>query len=79
MSWNHRVVRREYPDAAIEEDRVFYQIHETYYLGEDTPSITEEPSRLMEQDMGQLRATLERMLRCLDAPVLDYETRKELS
>lgn len=79
MTWNHRVVRRKYPKAAMPEDRVMFQIHEAYYHKNGTCyAITTEPARLMEQDVGQLRETLKRIARALNKPTLDYRTRKEI-
>lgn len=73
MSWNHRVVKRIYPEPSGE---TFYQIHEAYYGLEDKPLITTEPKALVGESIDELRETLQRMLRALDKPVLDYETRE---
>lgn len=77
MTWNHRVVKRTYPAPSHE---TFFQIHEAYYYhGEGkTPSVTVEPTAPVGETLEELRETLQRMLRALDKPVLDYETRKEL-
>jgi len=73
MTWNHRVIRKEYPEAAL--DKVFYQIHEVYYDKEGNPElVTKEPIRFMEISTDELRETLERVLRALDKPVLDYSS-----
>ena len=80
MTWNHRVVRREYPEAASEEDRVLYGIHEVYYDEAGVcDATTVEPEPVIGTSVDDLRWTLEHMLRALDKPVLDYETRKEIT
>lgn len=71
MHWNHRVYKRTYPNG-----EVFYQIHEAFYEtkeSEPPESYTTEPKALMEESVEELRETLQRMLKCLDAPVLDYK------
>ena len=74
--WNHRVVRRVYPGAL--DGEVAYQIHEAYYGLEDKLVITKEPDHPQGETLAELRKDLERMLRALDKPVLDYETREEI-
>ena len=82
--WNHRVVKRVYPALTVGKIRVpkeiVYGIHETYYglKGEALPSITLDAIET-EESIPALRKTLQRMLRALDKPVLDYDTRKEIS
>ena len=77
MGWNHRVVKRTYPEPSGE---TFYQIHEAYYglNGSGKPSITVDPMYAIGESVDELRETLQRMLRALDKPVLDYETREEI-
>jgi hypothetical protein len=83
--WNHRVVKRVYPARSVGKIRIpketVYGIHETYY-GLDgkgkPPSITLEAIETAES-IPALRKTLQRMLRALNKPVLDYDTRKEIS
>lgn len=76
--WNHRVVRRVYPNDG--EGYVEYAVHEAFYGldGDNKPSITEEPDSPHGETLEELREDLQRMLRVLDAPVLDYETREEI-
>ena len=75
MHWNHRVVKRTYPAPSNE---TFYQIHEAYYGVENKPAITEEPDYPLGESIEELREDLQRMLRALDKPVLDYDTREEI-
>lgn len=71
MTWNHRVVRRGYPNGEH-----LYEIHEVYYDSEGKIEfMTEDPIDPVGDNLEELRVTLERMTRCLDKPVLDYETR----
>lgn len=79
MTWNHRVMRREYPEQAMEEDRVQYGIHEVYYDADGKPEMhTQEPTRISEMSLDQLRSTVGRIALALAKPVLDFETRQEI-
>jgi hypothetical protein len=80
MVWNHRVVRREH-DTLDPDDRFSYQIHEAYYEdGNRKPyAITLDPVAAYGSTVEELREELERMLRAVKHPVLDYDTREELS
>lgn len=70
MWWNHRVVR--HPNGTL-------MIHEAYYTAPPNTdpalavphSITERGVEVVGEDIDGLRETLQRMLRCLDKPVLD--------
>lgn len=81
--WNHRVVRRVY-NPGTDEEEVEHAIHEAHYevKGKSSGpcSITTEPVRVYSSEgVAGLRQVLERMLAALDKPVLDYETREEIS
>lgn len=83
--WNHRVVRRVYPAHIVVgvelPEEVEYGVYEAYYgLGDEAEavSITIGPTDVFGESIADLRETLQRMLRSLDAPVLDYETREEI-
>ena len=82
MTWNHRVVRRTYrrlPEHKDEEDEVLYEIHEVFYnMRGEIEMITKCGVDPVGDDVGELRETLHLMLRACDAPVLDYDTHKEL-
>lgn len=79
-TWNHRVVRREHPEAVVEWERVSYAIHEAHYeAGARKPyAITTEPVAPYGETLDEVRETLDRMRRACEAPVLDYETREEV-
>lgn len=84
--WNPRVVRRVYPARIVGTgvelpEEVEYGVYEAYYgLGDEAEavSITNGPTDVVGESIADLRETLQRMLRALDAPVLDYETREEI-
>ena len=78
MSWNHRVVRRFYPNTHM-DDSILYEIHEVYYDKDGTiGSITQEPISIMEETVDDLRKTVERLTKCLESPIIDYETLEEI-
>lgn len=71
MTWNHRVMRR-----TNEHGETWYDIHEVYYetdpCGVEKLSWTEDAIAPMGETVDELREELERMLRALDKPVLEY-------
>ncbi len=73
MTWNHRVVRiRDSVGGPL------LGIYEVYYDDDKPNSRTTDPVGLIadgdeSEAMTELRETLERMLRCLDQPILDDE------
>jgi hypothetical protein len=89
MGWNHRVVRRTYPNG-----ETYLEIHECFYeKGEPVDGkpwgIGERPrlgklsdltDRIVPggEDIEDLRWLLTKMLECLDKPVIDYETRERV-
>lgn len=76
--WSHRVIKTRYPNGAIPGDRTWYGIHEAYFdAGESVPHTwTEEPIRVQERSIKELRETLNRLLRSLERPVLDADKLK---
>jgi hypothetical protein len=79
MSWNHRVVRRFYPNTHM-DDSILYEIHEVYYDKDGTiGSITQEPISIMEETVDDLRKTVERLTKCLESPIIDYDTLQEVN
>lgn len=78
MSWNHRVVRRTYPNTHM-DDSMLYELYEVYYNSDGTINgITEEPIRISEETVGDLRKTVERLTKCLEQPIIDYHTLQEI-
>lgn len=73
MIWNHRVVRHFNPSATFEDEREYYTIEECYYYGDDhdNPSTHTIGLSLFGLSVDELRETLNRMIRCLDYPVVD--------
>ena len=79
MSWNHRVVRRFYPNTHM-DDSILYEIHEVYYDKDGTiGSLTQEPISIMEETVDDLRKTVERLTKCLESPIIDYDTLQEVN
>ena len=75
MTWNYRVVRREYemPDG---ETEVKYAIHEAYYgegHGAAADSITEDAVSFQAENLDGLTEVLEWAGFALNKPVLKYE------
>lgn len=78
MSWNHRVVRRFYPNTHM-DDSMLYEIYEVYYNSDGTiDGITEEPIRIREETIDDLRKTVQRLTQCLEQPIIDYDTLQEI-
>lgn len=79
MSWNHRVVRRLYPNTHC-DDSILYEIYEVYYNSDGTINgITEEPIKIREETVDDLRKTVERLTKCLTQPIIDYDILQELN
>lgn len=71
--WNHRLVRRTYVGA--KEPEISLEIHEAYYDDAGKVwAVTQEGVTVHGETVEEVRGTLERMLRCLNAPILDYES-----
>jgi hypothetical protein len=68
VTWNHRVVRH-----FSEAEGEWLGIHEAFYDGLDGEKVlwTNDPVGVTGGSIAELRETLERMLRCLDAPILE--------
>ena len=78
MSWNHRIVRRTYPNVHM-DDSILYEIYEMYYNADGTVNgLTEEPIRIREETVDDLRKTIERLTKCLEQPIIDYDTLQEI-
>lgn len=78
MSWNHRVVRRIYPNTHM-DDSMLYEIYEAYYDKDgNINGLTEEPIRIREETVDDLRKTIERLTKCLEYPIIDYDTLQEI-
>lgn len=74
MSWNHRVMR-----MTSEGDGDSFGIHEVYYNADGTvENWTERAIAVYGEDVEDLRWALDRMIACLEKPILDYETGKEI-
>ena len=73
MSWNHRVVKRTWIDAMdCTEDR--FGVHEAYCDDNGRVfAITEEPVAPCGETLEELRVEFERMQRCLEYPILDFD------
>ena len=77
MSWNHRVVRRTYPNTHM-DDSILYEIHEVYYDDGKIIGLTEEPIKISEESVYGLRKTVERLTKCFEQPIIDYDTLQEI-
>jgi hypothetical protein len=68
--WNHRVIKSSHLEAGEMID--YYAIHEVFYNDDGTIySYTQNPVDVGGDNINELRETLERMLRCLDNPILE--------
>lgn len=66
MTWNHRVVQTADTDGSP-----LFAVYEVYYDDAGIPSArTEDAVRSYCESVDELRRELERMLKCLDKPLL---------
>jgi hypothetical protein len=74
MSWNYRVVRRQWDEFGDST----YAFHEAYYTGDGVvESITENPVVPQGDNMEDLASELELMKAALNYPFLDYDELQE--
>ena len=66
--WDYRVVRRESEDGETED---WYSIQEVYYDEDGTPMAQTLDLQVEQDTIAGMRPQLERMINCLDQPVLD--------
>lgn len=73
MVWNHRICRHRATSALEHEEAL--SIHEVYYPdpGSAPDGVTLDPVPVAGENIEELRNTLNRMLRCLEKPVLEFE------
>ena len=73
MSWNYRVVKKQYPNTK----EVYYEIHEAYYENNKKPRkntprcITARPCSPYGETIEELKWSLEKMLEAINSPILD--------
>lgn len=68
MTWNHRVVRRIFPDGEI-----LFGIHEVFYNDDGQPDmVTDDAVRVLGDDIDDLEQTLKWMRKALGQPILEY-------
>jgi tetrahydromethanopterin S-methyltransferase subunit H len=66
MSWNHRVVKKQYPNGEIQ-----YSVREVFYNEDSTIyAYTENPVDIAGESISDLKVYLQWCLDCLDKPVL---------
>jgi hypothetical protein len=74
--WNHRVVRHRV-QRSESLSGFSLAIHEAHYESKKSKtkpgSITESPVGVWGENKTELRATLKRMLKALDKPILKYD------
>ncbi len=70
MSWNHRILAKEYKhlDGTTE---IYFQIHEVYYDKKGTPNgYTENPVHVGGESIQDIQWTLKHMKECMKKPIL---------
>ena len=72
--WNCRIIRRVYPNGEI-----LYGIHEVYYQNGKPFNCTMEPKAGINESPVELKEYLGMLMKAFDAPILDYETLKEIN
>ena len=65
--WDYRVVRKESKDGSDE----WYSIQEVYYDEDGTPMAQTLDLQVEQDTITGMRTQLEKMINCLDQPVLD--------
>lgn len=76
MTWNHRVVRYTEPEGTFS-----FGIHEAFYEDgcEKPHSISQDAEPVIAEGGNEMQQTLTWMQNALTKPLIDYETREEIS
>lgn len=70
VTWNHRVIRHLKDDPGL----TYLAIHEVYYTDNIPDSITDEPIKIIGDDIEDIKQELKMILKCLEHPILDFES-----
>jgi hypothetical protein len=71
MTWNHRVMRVDYPLRATSGTETQFEIHEVHYSADGLPrAYTKDAVGAAADDLAGLEWTLKAMLAALEKPVL---------
>ena len=71
MTWNHRVITKEY--RGFNEVEVLFEIHEVYYNDDGIPEMcTEDAVGVVGDNLAELKQTLRWMRKALRQPILNY-------
>jgi hypothetical protein len=69
MTWNHRIVKFK---SSSPDELDYFAICEVYYNTQGKPNAhTAEGVRVGGESIEELKLTLERMLACLELPIID--------
>lgn len=71
MTWNYRVVKRMHPDYP---DEPSLAIHSVYYEEGLPTAVSAKPSYPSGADLDELKRDIERYVRAIDEPTLDYDS-----
>lgn len=76
MPWNYRLMRIKNRNIITNKDEFYYSIHEVFYDA-NTPNAsfgyTKDPVDVSAYSVEEIKFMLEKMLKCLEKPILDYE------
>lgn len=78
MSWNYRIFKRIHRNKYLPEPETLYEIRETYYDKDGNINGWAETPDVIGDSADELKGTLEKMLQCLDKPLVNYHNGKEL-
>lgn len=80
MTWNYRVVRSPDPVASGADATYTYGIHEVFYDADGKPDgISEYAQDVIGDTVDDVKWLLNKMVDALGKPVLDYDTREEIT
>jgi len=78
MSWNYRLVKTTHKFNGSSEPTISYGIHEVYYSKDGKMTgVTEEPVRIIGDNLLELYDTVNRIVECLNKKTVVYETLEE--
>jgi len=68
-SWDYRVIRKDLPTEDGTQD--WYSVQEVYYDDDGEPGAQTIDLEVTGRSIDALRSMLEKMLKCLDKPILE--------
>ena len=78
MPWTYRVIKKTIAREYLDNSLPIYGIHQVYIENGDIVRIEENPAPIFDENLDKLKDTIEKIKVCLEKPVIDYDSGKEI-